>query len=74
MATETPKPRELTEIAFGRPQSEFFARGRAAEELDAAVADREAKTARLREARLAKDRRDLMAATAAKLAKRAAKA
>ena len=74
MTNELSKPRERAELAFARTQSQFVARGRAAEELDAAVADREAKTARLREARLAKDRRDMMAATAAKLLKRAAKA
>ena len=74
MTNEVSKPRERAEIAFARTQTQFLARGQAVEELDAAVADREAKTARLREARLAKDRRDLMAATAAKLLKRAAKA
>ncbi|MBO9097570.1 MULTISPECIES: hypothetical protein [Rhizobium] len=74
MANETSKSREEAEIAFAGTQTHFYARGQAAEELDAMVADRESKTARLREARLAKDRRDMIAATAARLQKRSAKA
>jgi len=74
MANETSKLREDAEINFAGMQSQFYGRGGAAEEVDAVVAAREAKTARLREARMAKDRRDLIAATAAKFAKRAAKA
>lgn len=73
MADNSSKSREEAEIAFAGTQTHFFARGQATEELDAMVAERESKTARLREARLAKDRRDLIAATAAKLQKRAGK-
>ena len=74
MANDTSKPGERADITFAGMQSQFYGRGGAAEEVDALVAAREEKTARLREARLAKDRRDLIAATAAKLAKRARKA
>jgi hypothetical protein len=49
------KSRQQAEAAFGRTQSDFFARGRAVEELDSIVEAREAKTSRLREARLAKE-------------------
>jgi hypothetical protein len=73
MANEFSKSREVAEVAFAGVQTQFYGRGGATEELDAAVAAREEKTARLREARLAKDRRDMIAATAAKFAKRAAK-
>jgi hypothetical protein len=71
MANEASKSREQTEVVFAGVQSQFYGRGGAAEEMDAVVAAREEKTARLREARLAKDRRDMMAAAAAKLSKRA---
>jgi hypothetical protein len=74
MTNEASKRREPAEMTFAGMQSQFYGRGGAAEEMDAVVAAREEKTARLREARLAKDRRDLIAATAAKLAKRASKA
>lgn len=73
MTNELSKPRDVAEKAFTRSQGLFYGRGDAMEEMHAATAEREAKTARLREARLAKDRRDLIAATAAKLANRAAK-
>ncbi|MDI7863842.1 hypothetical protein MRS76_17970 [Rhizobiaceae bacterium n13] len=57
--TEThSKPRQQAEIAFGRTQSQFFARERALDELDAIVAARDEKTLRLREARLAKELQD----------------
>jgi hypothetical protein len=55
------KPRQQAEIAFGKTQSQFFARERAFEELDSIVVAREEKTQRLREARLAKE---LQASTA----------
>lgn len=73
MADQSTNPKELAEAMFVGTQTQFYGRGNAAEELNAAVAAREEKTARLREARLAKDRRDMIAATAAKIAKRAAK-
>jgi hypothetical protein len=66
------KSRERAEIAFADTQSQFFARNRASEELDAIVQAREDKTARLREARLAKELADGTAATTAS-AKRAGK-
>ena len=74
MANPLHKPQDDTQVAFVGIQSQFYGRGGAAEEQDATVAAREEKTARLREARLAKDRRDMIAATAAKFAKRASKA
>lgn len=52
------KSREQAETAFARTQTHFFARGAAVEEMDSIVADREAKTIRLREARLAKEEQD----------------
>jgi hypothetical protein len=73
MANQTENARELAEALFVGTQSQFYGRGNAAEEQNAVIAAREEKTARLREARLAKDRRDMIAATAAKLAKRPAK-
>lgn len=48
------KSRQLAEIAFANAQSQFLARSNAPNELDAEVLARDAKTARLREARLAK--------------------
>lgn len=68
------KARQQAEIAFTHEQSQFFARGRAVEELDATNLAREAKTARLREARLAKQAQDIHSASAGLIAKRAAKA
>ncbi|MDM9628872.1 hypothetical protein QTL95_23525 [Rhizobium sp. S152] len=49
------KSRQQAEIAFDRVQSQFFARGQAAEELQTEEQARQAKTQRLREARLARD-------------------
>ncbi|NTF45235.1 hypothetical protein A6U86_10250 [Rhizobium sp. AC27/96] len=49
------KSRQQAEAAFGNFQSQFFARNQAAEEIDVAEQARRAKTARLREARLARD-------------------
>lgn len=56
-------------VAMGS-DARFYDRGEAVAELAADVAAREEKTARLREARFAKERRDMMAATAVKLAQR----
>jgi hypothetical protein len=68
--TQTPsKSRERAEIAFARTQTEFFSRGAAVAEMDSIVAAREAKTQRLREARLAKEVEDQAAAQSAMLAK-----
>jgi hypothetical protein len=59
-----------TETAFGNLQTEFFAKNNAAEELQSVAQARDAKTVRLREARLAKGQADRMSATSALLAKR----
>lgn len=73
--TEThSKSRQQAEIAFGNTQSQFFARGHAVEEMDAIVQAREAKTERLRAARLAKEAQDIATAASGLIAKRARKA
>lgn len=58
MSEQHSKSRHQAELAFGKAQSQFFARRQAFEELDAATAARNEKTARLREARLAKEAED----------------
>lgn len=67
------KSRQRAEIAFGQTQTEFFARGAAVEEMDSIVQAREAKTLRLREARMAKEAHDTAVVTQILIAKRAAK-
>lgn len=57
------KSREQAEAAFGHLQSQFFARGHAVEEMDHVTKSREDKTARLREARLAKEEEDRLRAS-----------
>lgn len=70
--TETySKSRQQAETAFGNLQTQFFAKNNAAEELQSVAQARDAKTVRLREARLANEQADRMAATSALLAKRA---
>ncbi|APO70969.1 hypothetical protein ACDY96_19040 [Rhizobium mongolense] len=70
--TETySKSRQQAEIAFGSIQTQFFAKNKAVEELDSVAKSREAKTLRLREARLARELNDPVLATSALLAKRA---
>lgn len=64
------KSRQQAEIAFGNVQSQFFGRGNAVEERDVTIQAREDKTARLREARLAKEMLDRNNAVAAFSAKR----
>lgn len=64
------KSRQQAETAFGNLQTEFFSKNNAAEELESVAQARDAKTVRLREARLAKEQADRMAATSALLAKR----
>jgi hypothetical protein len=59
------KSREHAEAAFSHIQSQFFARGSAVEELDHVTRAREEKTARLREARLAKEDHDRLIALSA---------
>ena len=56
------KSRQKAESAFESEQSQFFARGQAVEEIDASVQAREAKTLRLRDARIAKEAQDREAA------------
>lgn len=53
--TDNSKSREQAEIAFSKTQTEYLARSRMTSEIDEVVADREAKTARLRELRLEKE-------------------
>ncbi|CDM61919.1 MULTISPECIES: hypothetical protein [Rhizobium] len=70
--TETySRSRQQAEIAFGNVQMQFFAKNNAVEELESEAERRDAKTARLREARLAKELADRTSATSALLAKRA---
>lgn len=64
------KSRQQAEAAFGSLQTAFFAKNNAAEELESVAQARDAKTVRLREARLAKEGADRISATAALLAKR----
>jgi hypothetical protein len=64
------KPRQRAEIAFGKTQSQFFARERAFEDLDAIVIARDEKTARLRKSRLAKELQDSISPPALPNAKR----
>jgi hypothetical protein len=71
MSEKHSKPRQQAEAAFGKEQSQFLARGRAYEELDAISAARDEKTLRLREARLARELRESLAAAAKSPAKRA---
>ncbi|WP_332302968.1 hypothetical protein [Rhizobium sp. GR12] len=71
MTEKYSKSRQQAEIAFGNTQTQFFARDRAAEELRSVEQAREAKTLRLREARLAKELDERATATSALVAKRA---
>ncbi|WP_337183750.1 hypothetical protein [Shinella sp.] len=62
--------RQKAEIAFSAIQAPFFAKDEAVQELESITQSREAKTLRLREARLAKELKDRASATSALLAKR----
>ena len=62
------KSRQQAETAFGNLQT--VAKNNAAEDLESVAQARDAKTFRLREARLAKEQADRMSATSALLAKR----
>jgi hypothetical protein len=68
------KSRQQAEIAFGNTQTQFFARSHGVEEHDSIIQAREEKTARLREARKAKELVDRISATTALVTKRARKA
>lgn len=64
------KSRQQAETAFGNLQTEFFAKNNAVEELESVAQARDAKTLRLREARLAKEEASRMSAPSALLTKR----
>ena len=68
------KARQQAELAFGQTQTEFFAKGHAVEELDFIVQAREAKTARLRDARMAQESKARTRAISGLILKRAKKA
>jgi len=68
------RSRQQAEIAFGKTQTEFFARGQAMEVLDSIAHARDEKTLRLREARMAKESLARLSATTALIGKRAKKA
>ena len=55
MTENSSKTREQAELAFSKTQTEFLARSRTISEIDAVAAERDAKTARLRELRLEKE-------------------
>ncbi len=65
------KSRQQAESAFTKAQSQFVARTRAVEEHDMIILARQENTARLKEARLAKEADDRARATAALISKRA---
>ena len=67
------KSRQVAEMAFAKTQSQALARDRALEEQDLIATARDEKTARLREARMEKERTEREIATAALLAKRGIK-
>ncbi|MGV8937272.1 MAG: hypothetical protein ACOH2J_09130 [Allorhizobium sp.] len=52
MTQNSTKTREQAELAFGKTQTQFLNRNRTISEIDDVAAEREAKTARLREQRL----------------------
>jgi hypothetical protein len=64
------KSRQMAEIAFGDIQTQFFAKNSAAEELLSVAQLRDAKTQRLREARLAKELADQPASISAPSSRR----
>ena len=68
------KSRQQAEIAFGKTQTEFFARGQAMDALDSIAQARDEKTSRLREARRAKELTDRLSATSAPVGKHAERA
>jgi hypothetical protein len=68
------KSRQKAELALALTQTQFFARGHAVEELDSITQARDAKTMRLREARLTKEAKAIATASAGLIARRARKA
>ncbi len=65
------KSRQQAERAFSNIQTQFFAKNDAVEELESVAYARDAKTLRLREARIAKEVADRASATSSLIAKRA---
>lgn len=65
------KSRQQAERAFNSIQTQFFAKNDAVEELASVVYARDAKTLRLREARIAKEVADRVSVTSNLIAKRA---
>jgi hypothetical protein len=55
MTESSSKARAQAEIAFSKTQTEFLSRSRTTAEIDEVAAERDAKTARLRELRLEKE-------------------
>jgi hypothetical protein len=68
------KSRQKAELALALTQTQFFARGHAVEEMDSITQARDAKTMRLREARLTKEAKAIATASAGLIARRARKA
>jgi len=65
LTSDLKKSREQAETSFSKTQTQFLARSRLVSEHDAVSQARDAKTARLREARLEKEAQELAAAAAA---------
>ncbi|MCY1666883.1 hypothetical protein [Rhizobium sp. SL86] len=65
------KSRQQAEIAFGHVQTQFFSKNSALTELESIAQARDAKTLRLREARLAKEQADSLSAPSKLTPKRA---
>ena len=64
MTQNSTKTREQAELAFGKTQTQFLNRNRTISEIDDVAAEREAKTARLREQRLEREANAVAAAPA----------
>ncbi|MBD9509031.1 hypothetical protein IB265_19860 [Ensifer sp. ENS10] len=65
------KSRQQAEIAFMKVRTQFFPKNNAIEEVESVAQARDAKTLRLREARLAKELADRLSAPPYLIAKRA---
>ncbi|MBX9455368.1 MAG: hypothetical protein KL863_04760 [Rhizobium sp.] len=68
------RSRQQAEAAFGETQTEFFARGQAMDALESIALARDEKTARLREARKAKELVDRLSAPTQIIGKRRTRA
>lgn len=69
--TQHSKSRQQAESAFTKAQSQFLARSRVIEEIDTTAKARADKTARLIDARMAKEANDFARAAASLISKRA---